>query len=239
MNLLLEIKSLYLTIGDKKILHGLDLKVCSQEIHALIGTNGTGKTALARTIMGCEGYTPKRGDIFFRGQLINELAIHERARLGITMAWQEPARFEGLSVRDYLRLSSHKTNAASYLEWVGLSPTDYLNRMVDKTLSGGERKRIELASVLALRPLLAILDEPASGIDLLSVDEIVKVIRDFKDQGAAVLLISHREEIARVADRASQLCAGKIVFSGDPDAVAQHYRSRQCNVCDGMVCPDE
>jgi Fe-S cluster assembly ATP-binding protein len=125
-----------------------------------------------------------------------------------------------------------------YLKKVGLRPEDYLNRMLDKTLSGGQRKRIELASVLAFRPKLAILDEPDSGIDMLSVQEIVDVIHSFKDFRASVLLITHREEIARVADRASQLCGGKIVFTGSPSEVADHYKTRRCIVCDGDQCSD-
>ena len=106
------------------------------------------------------------------------------------------------------------------------------------TLSGGERKRIELASVLALKPEFAILDEPASGIDMLSIDEIVKVIQQLKADGATVLLITHRQEIARVADRASYLCGGRIMMTGEPDAVAEQFRTRRCVVCDGETCHD-
>jgi Fe-S cluster assembly ATP-binding protein len=110
---------------------------------------------------------------------------------------------------------------------------------VDKTLSGGERKRIELASVLALAPRLVILDEPTAGIDLLSIGEIIGVIRTFKAQGAGVLLITHREEITRIADRASQLCGGRIVCSGNPEIVAANYRGRACLRCNGEECHDE
>jgi Fe-S cluster assembly ATP-binding protein len=235
---LLIIKDLSFVIGGKVILEELNLAIGTQEIHALLGTNGTGKTALARVIMGCEGYAPTAGEIVFDGRVINALPIQERARLGITMAWQEPARFEGLSVRDYLSLGHKDVDPADALAQVGLSADIYLDRMVDKTLSGGERKRVELASALALRPTLAILDEPASGIDLLSVTEIMNVIRSFKAYGASVLLISHQEAIAHIADRASQLCGGKIVFSGEPQAVAAHYKSRRCAVCDGRICPE-
>src|SRR4030065_126776 len=101
---LLEMKGLTYSVRDKKPLSGLDLTVNEQEIHALLGANGAGKTTLANLIMGCGGYMPTAGEIRFQGQLINAMAIHERARLGITMAWQEPARFDGLSVGDYLSL---------------------------------------------------------------------------------------------------------------------------------------
>ena len=231
---LLEVKNLAFRIGDKAILEGIDLAIGEREIHALLGANGTGKTTLAAIIMGC--YAPTAGEIHFRGQNIVDLPIHERARLGITMAWQEPARFEGLLVGDYLRLGAVTGEPAQCLRRVGMAAEAYLDRALDKTLSGGERKRIELASILALQPTLAILDEPAAGIDILSMGEIAEVIRSLKDAGGSVLLITHTERIIGVADRASYLCGGKIVFSGDPETVAARYASRACEVCNGKDC---
>lgn len=236
---LLEIDRLSFRVPARAVLEGLDFSVAAGEIHALVGTNGTGKSTLAYLVMGCEGYRADAGEIRFDGQRIDALPLHERARLGITLAWQEPARFEGLSVGDYLRLGTGKVDAADCLRRVGMAPADYLNRMVDKTLSGGERKRIELASVLALAPRLVILDEPTAGIDLLSIREIMDVIGTFKTRGAAVLLITHREEVTRMADRASQLCGGRIVCSGDPETVAANYRGRVCQRCNGEECHDD
>ncbi len=233
---LLEIKDLAYEAGAKKILDEFSMTIGVSEVHALLGTNGTGKSTLAYLIMGCEGYRPASGDIIFDGNVINDLKIHERAHLGITMAWQEPVRFEGISVRDYLALKFEGKNSSQYLEMVGLSPALYLDRMVDKCLSGGERKRIELASILALQPKLAILDEPDSGIDMLSTQDIINVISAFKQNGASVLLITHREEISLIADKASQLCGGKIICSGHPAKVAEYYKSRKCLVCDREVC---
>jgi Fe-S cluster assembly ATP-binding protein len=242
---LLEAKNIIYKPNEKEILSGLSLSIEKHEVHALLGTNGTGKSTLAYLIMGCEGYRPTSGEIIFDSKMINDLPIHERARLGITMAWQEPVRFEGICVADYLTIRSksspsplqpHIHSPDYYLEMVGLEPSLYLDRMVDKTLSGGERKRIELASILALNPKLAILDEPDSGIDMLSTQDIINVINAFKENGSAVLLITHREEIALIADRASQICGGKIVFSGSPHDVAEYYKSRGCLVCDGEVC---
>jgi len=233
---ILEIKSLAYKAGYKNILEGFSLTVDPAEVHALLGTNGTGKSTLAYLVMGCEGYRPSSGEIVFDGKVINDLKIHERANLGITMAWQEPVRFEGISVRDYLALKNRGTDPSQYLEMVGLSPELYLGRMVDKCLSGGERKRIELASVLALHPKLAILDEPDSGIDMLSTQDIVNVISAFKKNGSSVLLITHREEIVLIADRASQICNGRIVCSGNPEKVAEYYKSRKCLVCDREAC---
>ena len=236
---LLEIKHLVFGIGsDGKapILDGLSLAIEQNEVHALLGANGTGKSTLASLIMGCDGYRPASGEIRLGDVVVNDLVIHERARLGITMAWQEPVRFEGISVRDYLTLKRPAVDPARCLSLVGLAPERYLGRLVDKCLSGGERKRIELASVLALTPRLAVLDEPDSGIDMLSLQDVVNVITAFKRQGASVLLITHREEIAGIADRASQICRGKIICSGRPAAVAEHYKAKKCMTCASVEC---
>jgi Fe-S cluster assembly ATP-binding protein len=236
---LLEIKDLVYGIGpDGKtpILAGLSLAMEPNEVHALLGANGTGKSTLASLIMGCEGFRPSSGEIRFNNVILNDLPMHERARLGITMAWQEPVRFEGITVQDYLTLRQTRNDPGSMLELVGLTPDIYLRRMVDKCLSGGERKRIELASVLALNPRLAVLDEPDSGIDMLSLQDVINVISAFKKQGASVLLITHREEIAGIADRASQVCRGKIICSGRPAKVAEHYKARKCMTCASMEC---
>jgi Fe-S cluster assembly ATP-binding protein len=233
---LLEIKGLTYETCNKKILDDFSLTINTSEVHALLGTNGTGKSTLAYLVMGCEGYRPTSGEIVFDGKVINALKIHERAHLGITMAWQEPVRFEGISIKDYLTLKSTDDDPSRHIEMVGLHPELYLHRMVDKSLSGGERKRIELASILALNPRLAILDEPDSGIDMLSTQDIVNVINAFKKNSSSVLLITHREEIVLIADRASQLCNGRVVCSGNPEKVAEYYKSRKCFVCDGGVC---
>jgi len=236
---LLEIQDLIYETNahhSTRILDGLSLSVAGSEVHALIGTNGTGKSTLASVIMGCEGYGPTSGDVAFDGKSLAGLKVHERARLGITMAWQEPVRFEGITVGQYLSLRNDSGDPAHYLKLVGLSAERYGNRMVDRSLSGGERKRIELASLLALQPKLAILDEPDSGIDMLSTQDIINVIGAFKAGGSAVLLITHREEIAVIADRASQLCGGRIVCAGNPAKVAEHYKARHCDVCSGREC---
>lgn len=236
---LLEVKDVVFGVGTEEktpILAGLSLDISRAEVHALLGTNGTGKSTLAYLVMGCEGYRPSSGDIFLDSVKVNDLPIHERARIGITMAWQEPVRFEGITVKDYLTLRQTSSDAARILELVGLSSDMYLSRMVDKCLSGGERKRIELASVLALNPRLAILDEPDSGIDMLSIQDVINVINAFRKNGTSVLLITHREEIARIADRASQLCHGKIICSGSPEKVAEHYKLQKCQTCAQVEC---
>jgi Fe-S cluster assembly ATP-binding protein len=236
---LLDINHIFYQAGMARIIDDLCLSIEAAEVHALLGTNGTGKSTLAYLIMGCEGYRPSAGEILFAGQAIHTRRIHERAQLGITMAWQEPVRFEGISVAQYLTLKNSDLDPAPYLAMVGLQPGRYLARMVDRSLSGGERKRIELASMLALHPRLAIFDEPDSGIDMLSIHDIIKVIHACKENGSAVLLITHREEIAMIADRASQICRGRIVSAGSPQQVAAYYKSRQCLACASEVCADE
>lgn len=129
-----------------------------------------------------------------------------------------------------------ESNPEPALKQVGLDPDRYLTRRLDKALSGGERHRIELASVLSMKPKLAILDEPAAGIDMLSINHIIGIIRALKDAGGSVLRITHQEEVALIADRASQLCAGRIVFSGNPREAVDHFRGRTCVRCDGEVC---
>lgn len=236
---LLELTDLTYQVDSKKIIDNLHLRIGPAEIHALLGTNGTGKSTLAYIVLGCEGYRPVSGTIAFEGCPILASTISERAQLGITMAWQEPVRFEGISVAQYLTLKNNNLDPVPYLEMVGLEPWRYLPRMVDRSLSGGERKRIELASILALHPKLAILDEPDSGIDMLSIQDIINVIHALKANGSSVLLITHREEIAMIADTASQICGGRIICSGSPARVADHFRARGCQVCNDGECNDE
>jgi Fe-S cluster assembly ATP-binding protein len=233
---LLDIRKLTFEVDQKTILDQLNLTIEPQEIHALLGANGSGKTTLAFLLMGCDGYVPTTGSVLFDGADLLPLKMHERAKLGLTLAWQEPARFEGVTVREFLTLGHSERAPEPVLTQVGLDPDRYLNRRVDKALSGGERHRIELASVLTMKPKLAILDEPAAGIDMLSINHIINVIRTLKDHGGAVLLITHQEEVAAIADSASQLCNGRIIFSGDPAHVIEHFRGRTCVRCDGEVC---
>lgn len=233
---LLRIAGLRLAFQGRPVLDGLDLQLTRGEIHALLGTNGSGKPSLAFAVMGCEGFRCSAGEIWFDGQRIDTLPLHERARLGITLAWQEPARFEGLCIADYLRVGQVQADVDDCLRRVGLDPRVYSARPVDRTLSGGERKRVELAAVLAMQPRLALLDEPTAGIDLLSLEMLIDVIEALRDAGSTVLLITHQAEVAAHADRASQLCGGRIVFQGDTASVLDHYRRRTCTRCDGVTC---
>lgn len=223
---LLQVEDLTLIREGRTILRDVNLSVRQGEIHALLGVNGSGKSTLAHAIMGCSDYRPDRGRILFEGQDITGLPIDRRARLGLTLAWQEPARFEGLTVSDYLALGMPEPDHGrieAALAAVALTPDRYLPRLVDKTLSGGERKRIEVAAAYATHSRLAMLDEPDSGIGVLSLDDIMQVIRHMVDEGMTVLLITHRDEMVKLAHRVSLISDATIVITGNPSRVRSHF----------------
>jgi Fe-S cluster assembly ATP-binding protein len=227
---ILRVEDLWLRRDGHEILRGVNLEVFPGQVHVLLGLNGSGKSSLAYTLMGCEGYAPDSGRVLFAGQDLEGLSITERARLGITLAWQEPARFEGIPIGKYVGLGQKQPDhdqVAASLEAVSLAAKYYGYRAADQTLSGGERKRVELAAVYAMRPRLAILDEPDSGIDVLTLGEIALLIRRMAMQDTAVLLITHRDEIVDTADAASLMCAGTVIFTGGP-IEARRYFSTRC-----------
>lgn len=230
---MLKIQDLTLKRGNKTILHKINLTVKAGEIYGILGPNGAGKSSLAYVIMGCNGYKPNEGKIIFKGEEINNLPIWRRAKLGITLAWQEPARFEGITVEDYLLLGMKEKNREEVeesLQRVLLDPKEYLKREVDKTLSGGERKRIELAAILAMRPQLAILDEPDSGIDILALDRIMEFIREIRERGTTVILITHRVVVAKLAKRAALIGEGHLVKEGSSQEVVEYFETK-CLQC--------
>jgi Fe-S cluster assembly ATP-binding protein len=231
---MLAVEDLRLTQNGYPILRGIDLEVKAGETHTILGVNGAGKTTLAYAIMGSGGYRPDRGRITFLGKDITNYSIPQRARLGLTLAWQKAARFEGLTVREYLSLGmagkKDSKGITRALELVALDPEAFLDRPVDGFLSGGERKRIELAAVLAMGPKLAILDEPDSGIDMLSVGDILKLIEAMANGGSTILLITHREELAVISDRISLMCDGLIIKTGKPTAQLEFFKMR-CKPC--------
>jgi len=228
-DVLLQVDDVWVERPGAEVLRGVNLAVGRGEVHALLGLNGSGKTSLALTLMGAGGYQPSQGCILFDGQDITGLDVTERAQLGLTLAWQEPARFEGLPVADYLALGMkepERVRIEAALEAVALAPMAYLGRAVDTTLSGGERKRIELAAVYAMQPRLTVLDEPDSGIDVLCLDDIMTLVRRMADEGMSVLMITHRDEMAEVADTASLMCAGAIINTGTPAEVREYFAQR-------------
>lgn len=231
---ILEIKNLSLAFNGNRILDELSIDFWAGHVHAIIGPNGAGKSTLASAIMGLSGYRDHDGDILFEGRSIKQLGVDERARLGITLGWQEPARFEGLTSEKFIRTAAKdkSTDRTREVMWqVGLDPDIYLARAVDRTLSGGERKRIELASILALEPKLVLLDEPDSGIDVEALERIFEAIKLLKNNGSTVLLITHSMAVLRQAEHAFLICHGRLIERGDADKVGMRF-DRQCLPCD-------
>ncbi len=229
--MLLRLKNIEVERDGRKIVRFANIDVKKGEIHGLIGLNGAGKSTLAYAIMGVIPIS--QGTILFKEKDISGLGITERAKLGITMAWQEPARFEGISVRDYLHVSrkDRDDSIEEALELVALNPKKYLSRELGESLSGGERKRIELASVYLMRPELAILDEPDSGIDMMSIYDIIGLIKTINSRGTTVLMITHRDEISEIADRNTLMCSGTPAITDTPIKVSRIFRE-MCKNCD-------
>ncbi len=234
--IILALRNVSLSLGGNRILDDLSIDFWQGHIHAMVGPNGAGKSTLASVIMGLNGYTGHDGDVLFEGRSINGLAVHERARLGMTLAWQEPARFEGLPVQSFLRAaakdkSDDRVNYA--LEQVGLDPVVYGQRAVDRTLSGGERKRIELASILVMEPKLVLMDEPDSGIDIEALDRIFEAMQELRRQGSTVVAITHSLPVLRQADHAFLFCCGRLVNKGSVNTIARYFEQR-CHSCDDI-----
>lgn len=227
---LLELKNVSIPTRDEKqiIVKNISFGVEEGSIHAIIGPNGSGKSTLAYTIMGIKTYNLSQGKILFDGIDISEKSITERAKLGITLAWQEPARIEGLSVKKYISLGiKDKSNldekVRESLEIVNLPPDKYINRTIDQSLSGGERKRIELAAVVAMRPRLIILDEPDSGLDVIIVEDFLNIFNRIKKLDMTILLITHREDIGMVADYGTLIWHGKGLITDEFPEVMLRY----------------
>ncbi|MCE5271417.1 ABC transporter ATP-binding protein [bacterium] len=230
---MLELRDLTLQNKDKVIFQKINLTVNEREIFGILGPNGAGKSSLAYTLMGCEGYKVTSGQIILDGEDITDWPVWRRAKKGLTLAWQEPARFEGISVPEYISLGMKEKSQSGIteaLEGVLLDAQVYRRRKVDKTLSGGERKRIELASIFAMRPRLAILDEPDSGIDMLALERIMDFVRGMKEQGISVILITHYADIAKIATRAALIDDGYLVKVGPTAEVVDYYENR-CSCC--------
>jgi len=230
---ILEVNKLDLELGGEKILQNLSLKIWEGGVHAIVGVNGAGKSTLANTIMGLSGYRNYEGEILFKGESLKDKSLDERARMGITLSWQEPARFEGLRVYDYILASSKEKNRDTVLhalDMVGMKADDYINRAVDKTLSGGERKKIELASLVAMRPSLALLDEPDSGIDIESIERIFEVVQFLRRQGTTIVFITHSLAVLQQAEHAFLLCKGQLVDEGRVERIIRYFED-ECVEC--------
>ena len=242
---MLELKNISFTVDDdgvkKQIIRDLSLKIENGRFVVITGPNGSGKSTLARIIMGIE--RPPSGMIFFDGRDITDLSITERARLGISFAFQQPVRFKGIKVHDLLRLASGKelsvAQACKYLSEVGLCARDYVNREINSSLSGGELKRIEIATLLARGTKLSVFDEPEAGIDLWSFQNLIRIFenmrRDIKD--SSIVIISHQERILRIADQIVLISDGEIKKTGTSDEVLPELigTTAAVNACDKLM----
>ncbi len=224
--------------GDNKgILHDIDLTI-NERFVAITGPNGGGKSTLAKVIAGI--LTPTQGRILFNGEDITGLSITERARKGISFAFQQPVRFKGLTVKDLITLASGKDigvpEACNYLSEVGLCAKDYIDREVDASLSGGELKRIEIATIMARGTALSVFDEPEAGIDLWSFSNLIQVFEQLhKKINGSILIISHQERILNIADRIIVLADGRVVNDGPRKDVLPTLLGGAPGVCGALA----
>ena len=221
---MLELHDLCFSVpGDGKqinILNHINLTVPDGKLVVITGPNGSGKSTLARVIMGLEQATS--GTITFNGQQVQDLGVTERARLGISYGFQQPARFKGMKVSDLLECAAGKKltreDSCHYLAQVGLCSQEYVDRDVDASLSGGEVKRIEIATILARNAALMIFDEPEAGIDLWSFGRLTETFQAIhRRHQASMIIISHQERIIRLADEVVLISGGTVAGHGSAD----------------------
>ena len=203
------------------ILKNINLKIEDRFV-AITGPNGGGKSTLAKIISGI--YRPTFGQILLDGEDITDLNITERARKGISFAFQQPVRFKGITVKDLITLAAGKKistqEACAYLSEVGLCAADYINREVNASLSGGELKRIEIAMIIARGTKLSVFDEPEAGIDLWSFNNLIHVFEKLhEDVQGSILIISHQERILNIADKIVVIANGEITEVGTKEKV--------------------
>lgn len=222
---MLELRDISYSVDDngtrKDILKHINLKV-DERFVAITGPNGSGKSTLAKMIAGI--ISPTEGQILFDGVDITGTGITDRAKMGISYAFQQPVRFKGLTVKDLIRLAAGTklsvADACEYLSEVGLCARDYINREVNASLSGGELKRIEIAMILARSTKLSVFDEPEAGIDLWSFNNLIKVFENMYEKiNGSILIISHQERILNIADKIIMLADGEVKAVGTKEEV--------------------
>ncbi len=208
--------------GEKEIIKNLNLSIGENKFVVITGPNGGGKSTLAKLIAGIE--KPVSGRILFDQEDITEKSITDRANMGISYAFQQPVRFKGIQVLDLIRLAAKRkmsaADACEYLSEVGLCAKDYINREVNASLSGGELKRIEIATVLARGTRLSVFDEPEAGIDLWSFQNLISVFERMRENTkGSILIISHQERILNIADEIVVIADGQISAQGSKNEI--------------------
>ena len=233
----LEVKDLHVSIDGKKILDGLTLNIDKGEVHAIMGPNGSGKSTLANAVMGHPKYSVDSGEIKVKGQVINDIGTDARARLGLFLGFQYPTEISGVGYSHFLRNAYNQLNKSlgeeqnrevfltvrefheyvkKNLDAVGLDPS-FLSRYLNEGFSGGEKKRSEVMQMLVLKPNIAILDEPDSGLDIDAVKAVAEAINKLIDTGAGVLVITHYARILRYMkklDHVHVVAKGRVIKSG-------------------------
>ena len=234
---MLELKHVgYVAEDDTEILSDVSLSI-NERFVAITGPNGGGKSTLAKLISGI--YMPTSGQILLDGIDITHMSITDRANLGISYAFQQPVRFKGLRVRDLLRLAAGKdttlAQACDYLSEVGLCARDYIDRELNDSLSGGELKRIEIATVLARKGTLSVFDEPEAGIDLWSFRNLIDVFRNMREtiEDSSILVISHQERILNIADEIIVIKDGRVEKQGSREEI---YPSLGADSAEAPAC---
>ncbi len=242
---MLELKDISFDVedktGDVEILKDINLSIGDNTFVAITGPNGGGKSTLANIIMGI--YKPTSGKIIYDGEDITDLDETERAKKGISFAFQTPVRFKGLTVFDLLKIASKKkinvSEACEYLSEVGLCARDYINREVNSSLSGGELKRIEIATVLARDGKLTVFDEPEAGIDLWSFQNLIQVFENLQaNNNGTIIVISHQERILEIADEIIVISNGSVYLEGPgkeilPQILGTDSAQIACSVLEG------
>ena len=231
---MLKLENVCYSVDDKKILKNINLEINNNETIVITGHNGSGKSTLLKAIMGIIPITS--GKIYYDNVDITEMTITDRAKLGMGYAFQSPVRFKGLKVRDLLT-TAQKTNSqlmeiCNYLSKVGLCARDYIDRDLDDSLSGGELKRIEIATTLARGASLNLFDEPEAGIDLWSFDGLISA---FKESKSSTIIISHQEKILNIADRIIVMDSGNISSIGTPEEIMPSLKCEKCSKLNGDI----
>ena len=221
---MLELKNISFLVDNdsKEIIKNINLTINDGKFIVITGPNGGGKSTLAKIIMGIE--KPTSGQIIFDGKDITDMSVTDRAKEGISFAFQQPVRFKGIDVRDILTIAAGgkltDEEAKKLLEEVGLTPDEYIDRSVDASLSGGEPKRIEIATLLARKTKLSIFDEPEAGIDLWSFKNLIEVFEKIHSEiHGSIIIISHQERILNIADELVVIANGEIKAYGPKDEI--------------------